>query len=341
MPAIHLHEISHRFGAALAVDHVSLSIRDGSFAVIMGQSGAGKTTLLRLLAGLESLQQGRISFGSQDVSRRTASKRSVAMVRQDAALYPQLSVLKNVILSLGKQTSKALALEKAHLALEALSIESLSDKLPAQLSGGEAQRVALARALATAPQLLLLDEPLSQIDGLHKDAMIEAIRKAKANTTTVMVSHDPWDTMRLADEVILLDSGKLIQQGSPTEVYRRPASRLASNLLAQTPMNWLPLTELAAHAKSLGGEKWLPAEISTENQWAGFRPESMQLPADATRESILLHLDHLSLQPLGQCQLLSAEWQGHQIRAYVNNTCTAADVHSLAVPADSVAYVKD
>ena len=321
MPAIQIHQLTHKFGSTTALNDISFEVQDKSFAVVVGCSGAGKTTLLRLLSGLEPMQQGKILFAGKDVSSVAVADRGIAMVRQDAALYPQLSVQKNVELSLKSAARRKRTTQpatKAMEALEALKITNLADHLPSQLSGGEAQRVALARALAVEPNLLLLDEPLSQTDGIHKEAMLDALRVASANTTTIMVSHDPIDTLRLADHLILMHEGQIVQSGSPIEVYERPNCRVAGSLLGHVGMVWLSLAELKGEVESKTFDQ-AAAEFGNAH-WVGFRPESARLHEDDSEDGLNLELTNVAIQRLGFAQLVSGAIGGQLVRVLISNT---------------------
>ncbi|MDQ6658833.1 MAG: ABC transporter ATP-binding protein [Actinomycetota bacterium] len=225
------------------VNGVDLSIGDGEFFALLGPSGCGKTTLLRTLAGLEAATEGTISIGERDVTALSPGDRDIAMVFQDYALFPHMSVAENIAYPLRiKKVGRAERAAKAASTAEQLSLGSLLDRRPSQLSGGQQQRVALARAIASHPQLFLFDEPLSNLDArLRLEARTFLKRlQLELGVTTVFVTHDQGEALAMADRMAVMDAGHIRQIGTPREVFRRPADTFVANFIGATPMNLVP-----------------------------------------------------------------------------------------------------
>ncbi|MEX0852001.1 MAG: ABC transporter ATP-binding protein [Bauldia sp.] len=227
--ALALDRLVHTYGRVTALAGVSLDLSAGEMVALVGHSGSGKSTLLRLIAGLERPSAGRIVIGGREVSGPAAfvppERRGVGMMFQDYALFPHLSVLDNVRFGLHRLPG-AEAEARARLALDRIGLGVRAAAYPHALSGGEQQRVALARALLPRPAILLMDEPFSNLDRGTRDLIREetAARLKDSGTTTVLVTHDPEDAMRIADRIVLVDGGRILQDGTPEELYRRPAS---------------------------------------------------------------------------------------------------------------------
>lgn len=245
MPALRLHRLTRRFpGAAVAaLAGLDLEIAEGEFVSVTGPSGSGKTTLLRLVAGLDSPDSGSIGFGDDGSwHKRSPAERNVAMVGQQPALLPQLTVAENLGLSLKlRKVGVAETSERVRTMAARLGLESLLDRLPASLSGGEQQRVSLGRALIQRPSLLLLDEPLSQLDApLRLELRREIARLSRElRVTTLHVTHDQAEALELGDRIAVLCGGKLEQVGSPREILRRPANRFVARFFSPDGCNEL------------------------------------------------------------------------------------------------------
>jgi putrescine transport system ATP-binding protein len=240
MQSITLRGVSKNFGKVSALDDIHLEIEAGKRLVLIGGSGAGKTTLLRVLAGLETPDQGSIHCGETDITKLPAHQRGVAMLSQDYAIYPHLTVEKNLQAALEPLRLGAEELrERTQSALNWFGLLPLRDRRPAQLSGGQMQRAAIAKALIRRPQLLVLDEPLSQLDPALREQSRELIisMTERFGTTLLMVTHDSLDAMRLADRLAVLESGKLVQVDTPQVVYHQPKSRSVAEILSPFGIN--------------------------------------------------------------------------------------------------------
>ncbi len=223
-----------------AVNNVNLETREGEFLVFLGPSGSGKTTLLRMIAGLETPTSGEILIGGQVVNDLSPRERRIAMVFQSYALYPHLSVYKNIAFPLKAQNvKKELHKEKVEWAASLLGIGALLDRKPRELSGGERQRVALARAIVREPAVFLLDEPLSNLDAKLRASAREELERfhRRVGTTTIYVTHDQVEAMAMGDRVMVLNKGVVRQIGTPTDVYDNPADTFVATFLGSPPMN--------------------------------------------------------------------------------------------------------
>jgi multiple sugar transport system ATP-binding protein len=245
MADVILHGISKSFGATKALQDVSMTIPDGSFVVLLGPTGAGKTTTLRMVAGLDRPDAGRVSIGGRDMTGLTPAQRDVAMVFQQYSLYPHLTVRQNLEFPLKSPLLKTPAAQIARKVAEVAEILQISHKLDNKataLSGGEMQRVSIGRALVRNPSVYLMDEPLSSLDAkLRSDLRIELKSiQATSGATLLYVTHDQVEAMTMATHVGVLDRGRLVQFGTPREIYENPVSIYAASRLGQPRINVLP-----------------------------------------------------------------------------------------------------
>ena len=226
--------VSKRYGSVAAVDDVSFTIEPGTLVTLLGPSGCGKTTTLRMAAGLETATSGRIRIGGEDVTHRAASERNVSLVFQSYALFPHMSVLDNVCYGpISAKVDKARARELAHAKLEMLGLAGLEARLPSELSGGQQQRVAVARALVLEPAVLLFDEPLSNLDAKLRRRVRQEIRELQQSLqlTVLYVTHDQSEALAVSDQIIVMDQGRIAQQGTPQALYRSPASHFLADFI--------------------------------------------------------------------------------------------------------------
>ncbi|WFO74849.1 ABC transporter ATP-binding protein [Desulfurococcaceae archaeon MEX13E-LK6-19] len=245
MSKVELRNIVKRFGRVVAVDHVSLKINDGEFFVLLGPSGCGKTTTLRIIAGLEDPDEGYVLIDDKIVNDVPPNKRDIAMVFQNYALYPHMTVYKNLAfplenMGLSKQEIDKRVREVAKL----LHIDHLLDRKPGQLSGGEQQRVALGRALVRRPRVFLMDEPLSNLDAklrVYMRAELKRLQK-ELGITTIYVTHDQAEAMTMADRIAVMNKGRIMQVGKPRELYLKPANIFVAGFIGSPPMNFFDAT---------------------------------------------------------------------------------------------------
>ena len=314
MAEVVLQEVSRRYGATLALDRLSMTIADGAFVVLLGPTGAGKTTTLRLISGLESPDGGDITLGGRSVLRDTPAQRDVAMVFQQYSLYPHMSVRDNLAFPLRSpvlRTPEDEITRKVAEVAAALSIEDKLDNKATALSGGEMQRVSIGRALVRDPQLFLMDEPLSSLDAkLRADLRVELKRiHAQLGATLLYVTHDQIEAMTMATEVGVLDEGRLVQFGTPREIYEDPVSLHVAARLGLPRINALP-ADLFAGA---------PAGART----IGLRPEHIRQGEGRTAQV-------QRVEPLGDQTRLHLSLDGHDI-------VTLTDPHTELEPGDSLA----
>ena len=244
MVEIRLIDVRKYFGKVKAVDGVSLDIKDGEFMVLLGPSGCGKTTTLRCIAGLERVNGGSIYFGEKDVTFLLPKDRNVSMVFQSYAVWPHMTVFDNIAFPLKiKKYPKSEIRRKVKWASELLRIDELLDRYPHQLSGGQRQRVAVARAIVVEPDVLLMDEPLSNLDALLRVKMRSELKKLQRNlgVTTVYVTHDQVEAMTMGDRIAIMNRGKILQVGSPEEIYLRPANTFVAGFVGAPQMNFIKM----------------------------------------------------------------------------------------------------
>ncbi len=247
MTALELRRLCKAFGELRVVDEVDLQVEAGEFLVLVGPSGCGKSTLLRLIAGLEDADAGGIKIDGREVGGLEPWQRDVAMVFQNYALYPHMTVAKNVGFPLRiAKLEKAEAARRVREACELLGIEELMNRKPAQLSGGQQQRVALARALVRRPKLFLFDEPLSNVDAKLRAEMRAELARLhdRLNATMVYVTHDQVEAMTLGSRIAVLHQGRVQQIGTPLEVFEKPANAFVATFMGSPPMNLLQADEV-------------------------------------------------------------------------------------------------
>ena len=284
MNRFELKQVVKRFGAVTAVNGVDLAVAEGEFVVFVGPSGCGKSTLLRLIAGLEEIADGEMQIDGRRMNETPPAKRGIAMVFQSYALYPHMNVERNLGFAL--ETSGLPRTEIAARVGKAagfLKIEHLLDRRPAQLSGGQQQRVAIGRALVREQKLFLFDEPLSNLDAdLRMEMRVEIARiHRELGATTIYVTHDQLEAMTLADRIVVLKDGKIVQTGAPMELYERPANRFVAGFIGAPRMNFLPASIEAAEAGSrltiLDQSHELPSLDYRGDATLGVRPEHLKL----------------------------------------------------------------
>lgn len=300
MPALRLIQLGKRFGTVSALDGVSLEAGEGELVVVTGPSGSGKSTLLRLLAGLETVSHGEIHYGAERFDTLLPERRGVALVSQNPALLPQLSVAGNLGLGLRlRKVERAEAERRVGEAAERLGLSDLLCRLPAELSGGEQQRVALGRALVSRPKLLLLDEPLAQLDPALKRGLRREIHRLQRelNVPALLVTHDQEEAMELADRIAVLRGGRLEQMGSPEQVHRSPVNPFVAEFFSPTGIN-----RLEGQIEDNGQGTWfqtdglrlrMPASLiaseTTGRRLLFVRPESIRVfPAQGSDTGVMV-----------------------------------------------------
>ncbi|WP_321896458.1 ABC transporter ATP-binding protein [Paraburkholderia heleia] len=243
MTHLSLQAISRRFHNTFALDHVDLDVPDGKLVCFLGPSGCGKTTLLRIIAGLETPTSGSVMFAGRDLTHVPANRRDFGMVFQSLALFPHMTVAANVAYALRlRGVDKSAQAKRVAELLELIQLPHMANRPVTQLSGGQRQRVAIARAIASSPKLLLLDEPLSALDAKLREAMQVEIRllQQRLGITTIMVTHDQREAMTMADEIVVMQKGRIAQVGRPLDIYRDPVNEFVADFIGLG--NILPVT---------------------------------------------------------------------------------------------------
>ncbi|TAJ30649.1 ABC transporter ATP-binding protein [Bosea sp. (in: a-proteobacteria)] len=282
--SVEFRNVSMRYGAVTAVDNVSFTIEPGQLVTLLGPSGCGKTTTLRMIAGLEIASDGQILIGGKDVTKLSAADRDVSMVFQSYALFPHMSVLENAaygptVKGLGKDLAKQMALEKLAL----VGLKGFENRYPSELSGGQQQRVAVARALVLEPQVLLFDEPLSNLDAKLRRRVREEIRELqqKLNLTVAYVTHDQEEALAVSDRIIVMSNARIAQEGAPRDLYEAPANAFVADFIGDA--NILDVTvksvlEGLAHVEIGEASVTLPARsLSAGPAKVAIRPEALLL----------------------------------------------------------------
>jgi multiple sugar transport system ATP-binding protein len=306
MAGVRLEAITRRFGSAAGIEDITFSIPDGQFWVLVGPSGCGKSTILRTIAGLEQATSGNLYIGDRLVNQVPARQRDVAMVFQNYALYPHMTVAENLAFGLKMRRVEPKAIsDRVQTVARILNIDHLLNRKPRQLSGGQQQRVALGRAIARQPQVFLLDEPLSNLDAQLRDDTRAELKHLheQVGITTVYVTHDQVEAMTLADQIVVLNQGRIQQIGNPQMIYAAPANRMVASFLGNPPMNILPVT-YQEQGFQIGGQTLMcPDGVrsclkpSPGQQYdLGIRPEYLSLSQDVAH----LRVEVDTVEPLGR-----------------------------------------
>jgi multiple sugar transport system ATP-binding protein len=325
MASVELREVRKAYGALEVIHGVSLSIEDGQFIALVGPSGCGKSTLLRMIAGLEEISGGDILIGNSVVNDLTPRERNIAMVFQSYALYPHMTVAENMGFNLRLAgTPKPMIAERVNEAARMLDLTALLDRKPAHLSGGQRQRVAMGRAIVRNPAVFLFDEPLSNLDAKLRVQMRSEIKQLhqKVGTTSVYVTHDQIEAMTLADRIVVLNQGRVEQEGTPMELYRRPANLFVAAFIGSPAMNLLDGTidgeggEAAARLADGTAIRIAPERKVTRGQAIkiGLRPEHLSPGQGGTA----LAGQTLLVEPTGAQTHVVFDLAGHSVVAIVD-----------------------
>jgi sn-glycerol 3-phosphate transport system ATP-binding protein len=296
MASIRLVGIGKRWGETVALERIDLSIAAGSFCVLLGPSGCGKSTTLRILAGLETASDGQVFIDDRDVTHLPPAQRGIAMVFQNYALFPHLSVADNIGFGLSvRKVPAAEAKQRLQDAAELLGLTALLDRKPSQLSGGQQQRVALGRALVARAKVCLMDEPLSNLDAQLRQEMRTELRQLqqRLGLTVVYVTHDQAEAMSMADQVVLLNKGRIEQAAAPRELYASPATTFAARFIGTPPMNLLRVE----------GERIAGSDVPAGRaaHWLGVRPEAVAL--GGTVAATVRSVEYLGADLIAHCAI--------------------------------------
>jgi multiple sugar transport system ATP-binding protein len=320
MAAVEIRAARKSFGLTEVLHGVDIAIADGEFCVLVGPSGCGKSTLLRMIAGLENISAGEIRIGERVVNNVHPKERDIAMVFQNYALYPHMTVGDNMGFSLAlRGTAKALIKERVGVAADILGLAPYLDRYPRQLSGGQRQRVAMGRAIVRKPQVFLFDEPLSNLDAKLRVAMRTEIKELhqRLKTTTVYVTHDQIEAMTMADKIVVMHDGRVEQMGDPLTLYDRPANRFVAGFIGSPAMNFLEGVVQGADGKravTMASGARLPvagsgAAAAGQPVIYGIRPEHLELADDGFDAEVIV------IEPTGSETQLFARVGGQEIVA--------------------------
>ena len=314
MATVRLQGITRRFENTTAAEDITFEVPDGQFWVLVGPSGCGKSTILRTIAGLEAATEGKLYIGDRLVNAVPARQRDVAMVFQNYALYPHMTVAENLAFGLRmRKVDQATIAKRIDTVARSLNIDHLLKRKPAQLSGGQQQRVALGRAIARKPQVFLLDEPLSNLDAQLRDDTRAELKQLhdRVGITTIYVTHDQVEAMTLADRVVVLDGGRVQQIGHPQAIYAHPANRMVATFLGNPPMN--VLNAIYSDGSFIVNNQSFPVPQKIQQQLTlqsgqvalGIRPETV-VPGDSPSrlEAGELTIEVNVVEPLGRETLI-------------------------------------
>ena len=317
MAQVELKDVNKSFGKVDVIRHVDLEINKGEFVVFVGPSGCGKSTLLRLIAGLETLTSGEIVIADRPVMDLPPSKRGIAMVFQSYALYPHMTVFHNMAFSLSLEgVAKAEIKKRVDAAAKILQMEHLLDRRPAALSGGQRQRVAIGRAIVRNPDVFLFDEPLSNLDAaLRHDTRVEIAKlHSQLGATTIYVTHDQVEAMTLADKIVVLKDGEVMQVGAPMDLFNMPANEFVAGFLGSPKMNFFDGTigktkDGQATFAGEGLDTQLVRLVSTEKKAGdaarfGIRPQHMVLDKKGQLKGKITLIERLGTETI--IELISA-----------------------------------
>ena len=321
MSELEISNISKDYGASRALHPVSITVERGEFVTILGPSGCGKSTLLRILTGISQPSGGEIRLGGKRIDQAPPEARDIAMVFQSYALFPHMSVAKN--LGFGLKMKKVAKDERARRiahALEICNLTGLVDRMPRQLSGGQQQRVALARAIVMQPSLLLFDEPLSNLDAKLRDTLRHELTELhrRIGATSLYVTHDQAEAMAMSDRIVVMNAGRVVEIGTPLELYRAPKHAITAGFLGQT--NLLPVSAEGEQAQLPWGQPVTLDRAVAGNVQISVRPENIHIRADQAGEGTVSAVSFM-----GANALYTVEIGGRQIRVSQSGAETLID----------------
>lgn len=336
MAEIRIKNVAKRFGEYQALSDINLTIADQEFMVLLGASGCGKTTLLRIIAGLETQSTGEVWIGDKRIDHLAPKDRGIAMVFQNYAVFPHLTVFENI--GFGLRMAKlpnAEVTARVERTAELMHIEQLLKRYSGELSGGQRQRVAVARALAMEPDVILMDEPLSNLDALLRMEMRAELKGvlAQSKTTAIYVTHDQVEAMSMADRISVMHQGRIVQAAAPIEVYRNPAAQFVAGFIGNPPMNFLP-------AQPLGDSTWQVAGLSLQGP-AGDKALTFAIrPEDVTPAEAGLEAQVKVVEPLGAHLLVTCDVEGALFRAVLESDLelTSGQMLTLAPNPDRIRW---
>ena len=343
MAEIRIEKVTKRFGDKVAIRETSLTIADREFLVLLGPSGCGKTTLLRAIAGLGTADSGRIAIDGADVTYVPPGRRRISMVFQSYAIFPHMTVRDNIGFGLQmNKVDKAEIKRRVDNAAELLHIEDLLDRRPSAMSGGQRQRVAVARALAMEAKVLLMDEPLSNLDALLRLEMRAELKRllADVDATTIYVTHDQIEALSMGDRVAVMRDGEIQQCDAPNTVYESPANRFVGGFIGNPPMNFLD-GEIRRNGNSVvvavADHEFTPApqiaplirDVGGDRISLGIRAENMETLSEPGPDTVPVRVD--VVEPLGAQNLLTVQLGGHRLKVSTHPSLPVAADQSLHI----------
>lgn len=336
MAEIKINSVAKRFGKVEALKSIDLTIADQEFLVLLGASGCGKTTLLRIVAGLETASEGEIWIGDKRVDQLPPRDRGIAMVFQNYAVFPHLTVFENIAFGLRMAKIDQATIDKrVSKTAELMHIEALLKRYSGQLSGGQRQRVAVARALAMEPEVLLMDEPLSNLDALLRMEMRAELKSvlAESKTTTIYVTHDQVEAMSMADRIAIMNKGEIVQASDAVDIYRNPAHRFVGSFIGNPPMNFLPAKPRSEDTWSVAGVKLSGpnhnAAANASSVEFAIRPEDLIPVSEACDDAFTAQVR--VIEPLGSHVLASCMVDDQLFRVVVDSDKTLHQGDTLYV----------
>ena len=323
---VQLNNITKKYGQTVAVDNFSTELPDGHLICLLGPSGCGKSTILNMLCGIIPVTQGNIFFDDKDVTKLPPDQRNIGMVFQNYALYPHMTVQENIAFPLEVQkVSKKERFAKAEEIAKLVHVDGLLKRYPSELSGGQQQRVAIARALIKNPALLLMDEPLSNLDARLRLEMREEIRRIQQETgvTTVFVTHDQEEAMSISDSIVLMKNGVLVQSGLSQELYNNPNCKFVADFLGNPPVNQLKLNaeQLKIISETVGFNL---TDISEKDVTVAIRPESFT-------DTNSLEAEVVSVSEMGKEQIVNLKIFDNTVRAILNTDKTYVSGNKISI----------
>jgi multiple sugar transport system ATP-binding protein len=337
MAPVSIRNVRKAFGNVEVIHGVSIDIADGEFVILVGPSGCGKSTLLRMIAGLESINDGEIGIGNKVVNDMPPKERDIAMVFQNYALYPHMTVQQNMGFSLKlRRASKSEIHARVAPAAEILGLTSLLDRYPRQLSGGQRQRVAMGRAIVRDPQVFLFDEPLSNLDAKLRVQMRTEIKELhqRLKTTTIYVTHDQIEAMTMADKIVVMHDGIVEQMGAPLDLYDKPQNLFVAGFIGSPSMNFIKgnlVLNGSAAVKTQNGMMLPVAETAGANNQAvvyGIRPEHLAVAEDGLPAEVVV------VEPTGSETQVFAKLAGQEVVALLRERISVRPGDSIRLKPD-------
>lgn len=341
-PVLSLTNISKQFGAIQALSEITFDVFENELLVILGPTGAGKTTLLRTIVGLEQSETGNLTFYDKDITSSTPAQRDMALVFQNFSLYPNKTVRENLAFPLqapGRNLTENEINKQVNETAQILHITPLLDRPANRLSGGEMQRVAIGRAIVRHPRLFLMDEPLTNLDAkLRESLRVEIIRlQRELRTPMIYVTHDQTEALSMADRIIVLSAGRILQTGSPKEIYNHPKTPDIARQLGYPPINLIEAQRISEHWQTQSGIPIATAKETFDTATVGIRPENISTDGGQIKAQVEV------VEDMGPATILLANWAGEHIHILVSgksNHKPGDKIHPYISPTNVLVWPK-